>query len=112
MARNFSAPTDSRLAPSTRESYMLAFLSLQPLALSTPLSSSRRAVLSSASSLALALGSGGLPASAADALPMTGGSPVFGSESIMAQKSHGTSDAPVQKNLKWAVDQVRSKRMP
>ena len=23
----------------------------------------------------------------------------------MAQKAHGTSEAPVQKNLKWAVDQ-------
>merc|ERR1719171_1111368 len=84
---------------------MIAFLSMQSLALSMPSSSSRRAALSSASSFALALSSGRLPVSAADALPVTGGAPVFGPESIMAQKAHGTSEAPVQKNLKWAVDQ-------
>eukprot|EP00565_Helicotheca_tamesis_P008512 CAMPEP_0185725718 /NCGR_PEP_ID=MMETSP1171-20130828/1908_1 /TAXON_ID=374046 /ORGANISM="Helicotheca tamensis, Strain CCMP826" /LENGTH=223 /DNA_ID=CAMNT_0028393911 /DNA_START=61 /DNA_END=732 /DNA_ORIENTATION=+ len=29
---------------------------------------------------------------------------VMGDESIMSQKSHGTSDTPVQKDLRWACD--------
>lgn len=30
---------------------------------------------------------------------------VMGSESIMSKKAHGTSAVPVQKNLRWTVDQ-------
>ena len=30
--------------------------------------------------------------------------PVMGDESIMAQKAHGTSSVPVQKNLRWGCD--------
>jgi hypothetical protein len=74
--------------------------------LSLLMSMPRRAVLNSASSFALgslALSSG-LPASATEEAFKVGGSPVFASESIMAPKAHGTSDAPVQKNLKWNVD--------
>ena len=88
---------------------MLALLSTLPLSMSTP----RRAVLQSASSFALgslALSSG-LPASAIEALPQLGGSPVYATEAIMAPKAHGTSDAPVQKNLKWAVDQDTADRI-
>lgn len=85
---------------------MLALL-VSTLSMSMP----RRAVINSASSFALgalALGSG-LPASAADV--QVGGSPVFAQESVMAPKAHGTSDAPVQKNLKWAVDQDTADRI-
>lgn len=30
--------------------------------------------------------------------------PVLGDESIMCKKKHGTSDTPVQKNLRWGCD--------
>ena len=30
--------------------------------------------------------------------------PVIGEEDIMSQKKHGTSEAPVQKNLRWGCD--------
>ena len=80
-----------------------------PLALSMP----RRAFVNTAVSCSigsLALGSG-LPASAAEDLPKVGGSPVLGTEAIMSPKAHGTSDAPVQKNLKWNVDQDTADRI-
>jgi len=81
--------------------------------LSLLMSMPRRAVLNSASSFALgslALSSG-LPASATEEAFKVGGSPVFASESIMAPKAHGTSDAPVQKNLKWNVDMDTADRI-
>ena len=30
--------------------------------------------------------------------------PVFGEESIMHKKNHGTSETPAQKNLRWGCD--------
>lgn len=30
--------------------------------------------------------------------------PIMAEESIMSQKQHGTSDAPVQKDLRWKCD--------
>lgn len=75
--------------------------------MSTPcvLSGGRRAVLKSGSSFALgalALRTG-VPAYAAEE-PRVGGKPVMAAESIMRPKAHGTSDSPVQNNLKWNVD--------
>merc|ERR1712050_481707 len=32
--------------------------------------------------------------------------PLVGDESIMSKKAHGTTDAPVQKNLRWNCDQT------
>jgi len=37
-------------------------------------------------------------------LPQTGGSVVFTGEETMRQKAHGTSMAPVQKELRWSVN--------
>ena len=34
----------------------------------------------------------------------TGEYPIMAEESVMSQKKHGTSDAPVQKNLRWNCD--------
>ena len=34
--------------------------------------------------------------------------PILGDESIMSQKAHGTTDKPVQENLKWNVDRARA----
>eukprot|EP00581_Thalassiosira_minuscula_P013343 CAMPEP_0183715932 /NCGR_PEP_ID=MMETSP0737-20130205/9990_1 /TAXON_ID=385413 /ORGANISM="Thalassiosira miniscula, Strain CCMP1093" /LENGTH=174 /DNA_ID=CAMNT_0025945109 /DNA_START=244 /DNA_END=768 /DNA_ORIENTATION=- len=36
---------------------------------------------------------------------------VMGSESIMSKKAHGTSAVPVQKNLRWSVDQDTADRI-
>ena len=36
---------------------------------------------------------------------------VMGSESIMSPKAHGTSSMPVQKNLRWSVDQDTADRI-
>jgi len=80
--------------------------------LSVLLSMPRRAVLQSGSSFAfgaLALGSG-LPARADESVKV-GGSPVFGDESIMAQKAHGTSEKAVQSSLKWNVDVANADRI-
>ena len=91
---------------------MLALLCV-PLALSMPLSTSmsRRTVLGSSVAFgSLAIGPN-LPASADDSLPKVGGAPVFGQESIMAPKAHGTSSSPVQQNLKWAVDRDTADRI-
>ena len=69
------------------------------------LSGGRRAVLKSGASFALgALALRTMPAAHAEELPKVGGKPVMGSESIMAQKAHGTSASPVQANLRWSVD--------
>jgi hypothetical protein len=35
---------------------------------------------------------------------------VMGDESIMSKKKHGTSNVPVQENLRWAVDQKTADR--
>jgi len=91
---------------------MLALLSV-PLALSMPLSTlmSRRTVLGSSVAFgSLAIGPN-FPASADDSLPKVGGTPVFGQESIMTPKAHGTSSSPVQQNLKWAVDRDTADRI-
>jgi hypothetical protein len=36
---------------------------------------------------------------------------VMGSETIMSKKAHGTSDVPVQKNLRWNVDRSVADRI-
>ena len=63
----------------------------------------RRAILGSAIS-AMALGGTGNAASAEDQLPKTGGYVQFCNEDTMSQKAHGTSEKPVQKDLRWQVD--------
>ncbi|KAL7524540.1 hypothetical protein ACHAWF_000992 [Thalassiosira exigua] len=40
-----------------------------------------------------------------------GGSCVMGDESIMSQKSHGTSETPVQKDLRWECDVATADRI-
>lgn len=39
------------------------------------------------------------------------GLPIIGPNSIMSRKQHGTSDTPVQKNLRWSVDRNLSNRI-
>jgi len=46
----------------------------------------------------------GHPKMSADDLPKTGGPVVFCNEDTMSQKAHGTSEKPVQKDLRWNVD--------
>ena len=70
----------------------------------------RRAVLGSAIS-ALAVGGSGMPASAETELPKTGGYVQFCGEDTMSQKAHGTSEKPVQKNLRWQVDRDTADRI-
>ena len=37
--------------------------------------------------------------------------PIVGSESIMRQKNHGTSNTPVQNNLRWGCDTETADRI-
>lgn len=37
--------------------------------------------------------------------------PIYGSESIMSRKAHGTSETPVQKNLRWNCDYKTADRI-
>lgn len=46
-----------------------------------------------------------------DDLPATGGRIQFCGEEVMAEKAHGTSDAPVQKKLRWNVDRREADRI-
>ena len=88
---------------------MLSLFMCAPSALS---GGNRRAVLRQGGSFALgalALNTN-VPAFAADE-PKAGGKPVFADESIMLQKAHGTSAAPVQADLKWSVDRDTADRI-
>jgi hypothetical protein len=40
-----------------------------------------------------------------------GGYPVYGDESIMSKKEHGTASRPVQDNLRWSVDRATADRI-
>lgn len=50
-------------------------------------------------------------AAAAPVLPKTGGYVQFCDEETMAPKAHGSTAAPVQKNLKWNVDRKTADRI-
>ena len=39
-----------------------------------------------------------------NSLKQVNGYPIIGDESIMSQKAHGTSEKPVQDNLRWGCD--------
>jgi hypothetical protein len=34
--------------------------------------------------------------------------PIMGTEAIMSRKKHGTSDTPVQENLRWGCDRKKA----
>ncbi len=59
----------------------------------------RRAVLAAA---AMSAGASAASAAPADDIKV-GGSLVRGDESLMSQKAHGTTESPVQPNLRWSV---------
>lgn len=65
----------------------------------------RRGVLSGIMAI-LGIASGGMQPAFAD-----GQYPIRGDESIMSQKAHGTSDKPVQTNLKFNVDRDTADRI-
>jgi hypothetical protein len=73
---------------------------------STLLALPRRALLKNAAGLAMLSTAGSMDfANAAEPpLPKTVGLMKFCDESVMSQKAHGTSVAPVQQDLRWNVD--------
>lgn len=66
----------------------------------------RRAVVSGAAAAALFR----MDASANAVESKVGGEIVYGEEALMSQKQHGTTAAPVQKNLRWGVDRDTADR--
>merc|ERR1719355_494599 len=60
----------------------------------------RRAILSTAVAASFRMTSS--EANAAESV-VTGGKPRMGEESLMSQKTHGTTASPVQQDLRWGV---------
>ena len=96
--------------PSEREGRkklaMLAFRMLHTCAALHPvprrLAAAALLRMSSASAAELSTGVGGLP--------KTGGEVVYCNEDTMSQKVHGTTETPVQHNLRWDVDRKTADR--
>ena len=61
-------------------------------------------LLSAASAGAFAPGGTATPAFARRSLALAAKLPIMADESIMGQKKHGTSEVPVQKDLRWGCD--------
>ena len=82
---------------------LVATIAIQGLLASFP----RRTLLTGGTAAALFR----MDASANAAELKVGGAIVYGDDSIMSPKSHGTTDAPVQTNLRWGVDRDTADRI-
>ncbi|KAL1525297.1 hypothetical protein AB1Y20_020159 [Prymnesium parvum] len=87
---------------------------LLPLLLASPFSAlalPRRPFLKQSAALASGLLMSGSAKAETQVLPKTGGPMVLCGEEVMSQKAHGTSEKPVQQNLRWNVDRNNADRI-
>lgn len=88
---------------------MLAFqmLALQAASLNLP----RRLTVQSSAAIAIWRMSSAAADASTESLPKTGGKMMLCDEDLMAPKAHGTTQTPVQQNLRWDVDRKNADRI-
>lgn len=103
-----TAMSFSHSATTTRRS---SLVHMKPSATNESHGSSRRSFLTTGVAAALSIATGTIPASPAVASPSMGGTIVYGDESIMSPKAHGTSERPVQDDLMYGVSNKMADRI-